>query len=372
MRYAMIMAGGSGTRLWPMSTSDRPKQLVPMIEQGGARRSLLELADARLEGLIEPSRRYICTGERFRDAVRGAMPAYDDAHILGEPVGRDTLNAVGFAAAVLERLDPDATLAVLTGDHLIEPREEFRRAMETAFEVVERDGSRLVTFSIEPTYPATGFGYVQRGGVLPGFADAGGAGRAFVVERFTEKPDAATAEAFLRRGGYGWNSGMFVWKASVFMRCLERYAPESHAGLRRIGEAWGADAQRATIERVYPTLPKISVDYAVLEPASREPGGPATVCTVPMRVRWVDVGTWANFARTRERDARGNAAMGRTLLHECDDTLVVNEGDDGHLVAVLGCEGLVVVRTPQATLVMPASRAEELKALHARLPERHK
>lgn len=364
MRYAMIMAGGSGTRLWPLSTRDRPKQLVPMIQRGDRRVSLMQLADERLDGLIEPDRRYICTGERFRGAIRAAMPGYDDAHILGEPTGRDTINAVGFAAAVLERIDPDAVFAVLTADHIIEPAAEFRRAAETAFELVESDPTRLVTFSIEPTHAATGYGYVKRTGAIRGFD-----GRAFDVERFVEKPDTATAEAYLREGGYGWNSGMFVWSAGAFMRCVERYLPEACQGLRRIGAAWGTPEQRATIDRVYPTLPRVSVDYAILEPASRDAGGPARVCTVPMRVEWVDVGSWSSFAGTLTPDGAGNASVGRAMTKDCRQTMVVNDQNDGHIVAVLGCEGLVVVRTAGATLVMPREKAEDLKSLHAELPE---
>lgn len=364
MRYAMIMAGGSGTRLWPLSTKDRPKQLVPMIERDGRRLSLMQLADARLDGLIDQANRYICTGEKFRSAIRDAMSAYDDAHILGEPAGRDTVNAVGFAAAVLEKLDPDAIFAVLTADHIIEPAHAFASAMRTGLELVEDDPRRLVTFAIEPTYPATGFGYVKRGADIPRFE-----GRAFEAVKFVEKPDLKTAESYLREGGFGWNSGMFVWSAAAFMRCLERYLPESHRGLREIAGAWGTSSQQSTIERVYPTLPKISVDYAVMEPAARETDGSVRVCVAPMKVDWLDVGSWPSYAQTIACDAAGNAHVGTSALRGCKDSLVVNAEDDGHLVALLGCEGLVVVRTKGATLVMPRERAEELKALHAELPD---
>lgn len=360
----MIMAGGSGTRLWPLSTRDRPKQLVPMIERGGERLSLMQLADRRLDGVIEQSNRYICTGERFRGAIRQAMNAYDDAHILGEPIGRDTVNAVGFAAAVLEKQDKEAVFAVLTADHMIEPTDEFARVLDIGFKLVEDDARRLVTFAIEPTYPATGFGYVKRGKSIAGFE-----GSAFGAEKFVEKPDLTTAESYLREGGFGWNSGMFVWSAATFMRCLERYLPESHRGLRELARAWGTKDQQTTIERVYPMLPKISVDYAVMENAAKEADGSVSVCIAPMKVDWLDVGSWPSYAQTLDADARGNARVGSTIAHECRDSLIVNAEDDGHLVALLGCEGLVVVRTKGATLVMPRDKAERLKALHAELPE---
>lgn len=369
MRYAMIMAGGSGTRLWPLSTKERPKQLVPMIERAGRRLSLMQLADARLDTLIEQRNRYICTGEQFRSAIRDAMRGYDDAHILGEPTGRDTANAVGFAAAILENQDHDAIFAVLTADHIIEPADAFVQAMRTGFELVERDPRRLVTFAIEPTYPATGFGYVKRGDEISGFH-----ARAFKAMKFVEKPDLKTAEAYLHEGGFGWNSGMFVWSARTFMNCLERYLSESHAGLREIADAWGTKDQQRVIERVYPTLPKISVDYAVMEPASKEQEHDdgekgASVCVVPMKVQWLDVGSWPSFAQTLACDSDGNACVGRSALRGCRDSLVVNAEDDGHLVALLGCEHLVVVRTKGATLVMPREKAEELKALHGELPD---
>ena len=303
--------------MWPLSTKDRPKQLVPMIERGGRRLSLMQLADRRLDGVIEQSNRYICTGERFRGAIRQAMNAYDDAHILGEPVGRDTVNAVGFAAAVLEKQDKDAVFAVLTADHIIEPADEFARVMNTGFELVEDDPRRLVTFAIEPTYPATGFGYVKRGGAIPGFD-----GNAFEAKKFVEKPDLATAESYLKEGGFGWNSGMFVWSAATFMRCLEMYLPESHKGLREIADAWNTKDQLSTMDRVYPKLPKISVDYSVMEHAAKEADGSVSVCVVPMKVNWLDVGSWPSYAQTVVCDKDSNACVGAVKTHGCRESLV--------------------------------------------------
>ena len=186
MRYAMIMAGGSGTRLWPMSRKARPKQLLPLI--GG--KSLLEIAATRLEGLVPLKNRLICTGEMYRGAIRRVLPDFSDEQILGEPMGRDTVNAVGLTAAVLMKQDRDAVFAVLTADHLIEPQREFVRAVELGFKVVENDPSRFVTFSIKPAFAATGYGYVERGEPLSGFAEA------FKAGRFAEKPDLATADSF--------------------------------------------------------------------------------------------------------------------------------------------------------------------------------
>lgn len=377
MRYAMIMAGGAGTRLWPMSRKDKPKQLLRFIHgqsQADPPRSLIEIAADRLEGLVPPDRRYICTAEAYRDAIRRDLPSFTDARILGEPMGRDTVNAVGFAAAVLSKIDPDAVFAVLTADHIIEPVDLFRQRVELGFRLVEADPRRLVTFSIKPTYAATGFGYVERGRPvreLPGVPDV--ETLAFHVERFVEKPDRPRAEAYVRSGVFGWNSGMFVWKASTFLDCLKRFKPESHEGLMQIRAAWGGPDQRAVLERVYPTLPKISVDYAVMEPASNaaSSGDPSvSVCTVLMDLAWLDVGSWPAYAQTLPQDASGNrvAGPGQTVVVQGRNNLVVSAAP-GHTVTVLGADDLVVVHTADATLVMPISKAEELKTLHARLDE---
>ena len=373
MRYAMIMAGGAGTRLWPMSRKDKPKQLLRFIRREGEKqpRALLELADKRLDGLIEPKRRYICTAEQYRDAVRDVLPKYDDERILGEPAARDTVNAIGFAAAVLAKEDEDATFAVLTADHVIEPVETFQERLDLGFRLVENDPRRFVTFGIKPTYPATGFGYVKRGtpvrdakeGKRP--AIDGAKEHAHHVVRFVEKPDRARAEVYVESGDYAWNSGMFVWKAATFLEALEKFKPESYDGLMQIQKAWGTRRQKSVLAEVYPQLPKISVDYAVMEPASRGKDPRFSVCTVRMDLDWLDVGSWPSFAQTSSADRSGNRASGegKTVMVGCKNSL--GFAGEGHTLVLLGLENVIVVHTADATLVMHASKAEELKALHA-------
>ncbi len=375
MRYAMIMAGGAGTRLWPMSRLNRPKQLLKFIEQPGTgAKSLLELAAGRLEGMIPPERRFICTAEGYRGAIREALPEFADERILGEPVGRDTVNAVGLAAAVFQKLDPDAVFCVLTADHIIEPVGKFQELMDLGFRLVEADPSRLVTFSIKPTYPSTMFGYVERG--TPIIEVPGSNGLAFRVARFVEKPDLPRAQAYVQSGVFGWNSGMFVWKAATVMECLKQYKPESYEGLRRIQEAWGTERQGAVLGEVYPALPRISVDYAIMEPATKAKGAVGsperrfTVCTVLMDLKWLDVGSWPSYGETLAPDAAKNrkAGVGPSVVANGGSNLAVN-AVPGHTLALLGCQDLIVVHTEDVTLIMPREKAEGLKELHGRVEE---
>lgn len=380
MRHAMIMAGGAGTRLWPLSRRQRPKQLLPLIPNpsppsrpghpgtppGREPQSLLQLAAARLDGLVPPEQRCICTGEAYRDIIRRALPEFTDEQILGEPVGRDTVNAVGLTAAVLAGRDPQAVFAVLTADHVIEPHETFRQRMELGFRLVDRDPSRLVTFSITPTHPATGYGYVERGEPITDIR--GHDGHCFRVRRFVEKPDLPTARQYLDAGTFGWNSGMFIFHARTVLDALARFAPDNHAGLVRIAEAWDTPRRTKVLEEVYPTLPRTSVDYALMEPASAD--DTISVATVQMDVRWLDVGSWPSYAQTLEPDTDGNRTAGPGTLIQTDarNNLVVTD-TPGHTVAILGCEDLIVVQTADATLIMPADRAEQLKTLYDQLPE---
>lgn len=384
----MIMAGGSGTRLWPMSREKRPKQLLPLISPGDSRftrsigaaktddraLSLLEVAASRVDGVVPPERRYICTGESFRTQIRACLPQFSDGQILGEPCGRDTVNAVGLTAAVLHKQDKDAIFIVLTADHLISPEDKFRDLVELAFRIVELDKKRLVTFSIKPTYPATGFGYVERGPALLGLTDSkgkpivGSQNLAFRVARFVEKPDMPRAQAYVESGHFGWNSGMFVFHAGTVLDCLKRFKPECHEGLMRIADAWGTKEQARVLGEVYPTLPKISVDYAIMEPASRDTQ--VSIGTVLADVDWLDVGSWPSYAETLAADALGNRAGGgvKALFVDSAGSLVTGESAPNakpHTVAVLGAKDMIIVHTPDATLVMPKAYAEQLKKLHA-------
>jgi mannose-1-phosphate guanylyltransferase len=361
MDYGLIMAGGSGTRLWPLSRKRQPKQILPLI-QG---RSLLQLSYDRLRGLLPPERIYVCTKSEYTDAVFSNLPELPKGNLLGEPEGRDTANAVGFAAAVLQKKDADATMAVVTADHVIEPIDQFQSALRLAFEVVKEQPTSLVTFGIVPTHGHTGLGYVYRGDPLPLLSKRTGA---YKVQAFKEKPDKATADRYVESGRYYWNSGMFVWRCDTVLKELSLHLPEAHKGLMRIGEAWGTQQQQTVINEVYPKLQRISIDYAVMEPASQHKGK-ANVMTVEMPIQWLDVGSWPALAETLRLDEHENAVDAQLVMLVDTDNNIIISHDPEHLIATVGLSDMIVVHTRDVTMVCPKRDAQRVKDLVGKAKE---
>ena len=348
MRYVVIMAGGSGTRLWPLSRRGTPKQLLRLLDG----KSLLRVSFERVLGLVPPERVLICTGAAYAETVRADLPEVPAENVLGEPEGRDSLNAVAWPAAVLAERDPDAVVAHVTADQVIEPTSVFAEALARAFEVAEADADALVTLGVLPTSPHTGYGYLHRGAPLAGFPEV------CSVLEFREKPTAEVAERYLASGEYWWNAGMFVWRAATFLEQLARLLPVTYEQVRTLAR------HPDLLTEIFPTLAKTSVDYGIMEPVSLG-AGTARVVAVPLPVRWRDVGGYASLAEILTHDGAGNALIGRSILLDAHDNIVINTAGDGTLVGVLGARDLVVVTTPELTMVAPIESAERIRELVA-------
>lgn len=352
MRYVVIMAGGSGTRLWPLSRKGTPKQLLRLFDG----KSLLRIAYERVQGIVPDECILICTGGAYSHIVHEEIPELPQANILGEPVGRDSLNAVAWPIAVIDSRDADAVVAFTSADALIEPKAAFAEALDEAYRVAEADDRALVTFGVVPTSPHTGFGYLHRGASLPGSETA------CEVLEFREKPDAETAKAYVDSGEYWWNSGMFVWQAKTLLRQLEILLPETHEKVLELAE------HPERLEDVFPTLHKTSIDYGVMEPVSQGKGD-AHVVGVALPIRWHDVGDYATLAEQLTHDADGNAREGIVTTLDARGNLIINRAGDDHVVAVAGCEGMAIVAMGDVTMVCPLSSSQAIKQLVALVGE---
>ena len=359
-RYAVILAGGSGIRLWPLSREAQPKQLIPVIDG----KSLLEVAFERLEGVIPEKRRWVCGGQRFETVVKEKIPGL--GRYLGEPVGRDTLAAIGYSCAMVLAEDRNATVAFLTSDHVIRPVARFQEALEAAFDAIESNPDALLTFGVKPTYPATAYGYLELGDSI---------GTVQRVLRFKEKPELATAESYHAAGPerYLWNSGMFVWKAERFLELLNRYESDVAQAVMRIAVEKKPQIHRALLEEIYPKIPKKSVDYGIMEPASLD--SLARVICLPLDLEWKDIGSWTAYASLAPLDESGNAIISAVeqssgdtpivaaLILNSNNTLVVSTEPE-HLIACFGCEDFTVIHTKDATYISPKKYVEDIKKLH--------
>ena len=345
MRYVVIMAGGAGTRLWPLSRRGMPKQLLTLIDD----RSLLRISYERIAGLVPDAQILVCAGAGYLDEIARDLPELPAENLLGEPVGRDSLNAVAWPAAVLVRRDPDAVVATLTADHIIRPVDAFRRALVEGFTAAERDPSALVTFGVVPSSPHTGFGYLHRGDRLEGLSET------YTVTEFREKPDLATAQDYVASGEYWWNSGMFVWSAATLLEQLAVLQPETLRGVSDLAE------HPDRLGEIYPALPKNSVDFAIMEPVSQGRSS-ARVVAVRLPIEWYDVGGFPALAPHLPQ-VDGNAVEGAVVTLDSERNLVVNRGPDGTIVAVVGLTDTVVVSSGNVVLVCPMAAAEQIKQL---------
>jgi mannose-1-phosphate guanylyltransferase len=346
--HAVILAGGRGTRFWPRSRTRRPKQLLNIV----GRETMLEQTIARLSPQFRPSQLWIVTNDEQAAAVRRQSPKIPAAHILAEPVGRNTAAAIGLAAVhLLRNAGPDALMAVLPADHFIAQPALYRRIVRAALDVAARPGA-LVVLGIPPTRPETGYGYIE----LTGRSVRALAQRALDVRRFTEKPSLAHAKKYVASGRYLWNAGMFFWRVSTLLDGLSRHLPKTHAALLRLAETIGTRRYDAALRRIYPQLENISIDYALLEPASRDPRR-NPVFALPAPVGWSDIGSWAAVYELLARAPGENVSAGPVASLDATGNFLWSAGK---FIAALGVRDLVVVETDDALLVCPRDRAQDV------------
>ena len=346
----VIMAGGSGTRFWPLSTEQLPKQFIRLFGD----RTMLQLTWDRIAGLVPPERVLVLTNARFAATVASQLPRLPAANIIGEPMPRDTSGAIGLAAALCRGRHEDPVMAVLTADHRIQPVALFHSTLLSAARAAAASDA-LITFGIEPTFPATGYGYLEAGDLL---ADDDGVEH-YPLLRFCEKPDLETARGFVDTGRFCWNSGMFVWRTSSIWRELQTHLPRHAAAIAPLAEADGTDRWAQALHDAFQPLPKISIDFGVMEKA-------ATVRMVRARFEWSDVGGWLALEQFHEADGDGNRSRGQLEPLDAQRNFVFCE-DDRETVALVGVEDLVVVRAGDRTLVTHRDRAEEVKGIVERM-----
>lgn len=349
--YALILAGGSGERFWPLSRRARPKQLLRLV----AKQTLLEQTVARLDGLVAPERILILTNVDQEAAVRELLPQLPKENILAEPAKRDTAAAVALGAGWVAVRDHSATMIVLPADHVISDTAAFQKTLGDAAAAAEETGA-LVTIGVKPTWACPGYGYIEEGEAVP-LRSPGLEASVHRVVRFREKPNPDLAEAFLRKGNFRWNAGMFVWSVPSVLSEFNRHTPELASFISQL-RAPGKFEK--TIRDRFSALPKISFDYAIMEKADR-------VLVVEAGFDWDDVGSWRAVAKYFKNDEEGNAANCEITTLDSTNNIVFNP--DGTRVALLGVHNLIVVRTEDAVLICHRHQAERIKNLLGKLPE---
>lgn len=342
--WAVVPAGGAGTRLWPLSRATRPKFLLPLIGD----RSLLQETVDRLSPLAPSERTLVICGPAHAAEVGEQLPDLSEQNILVEPVPRGSGPAIALAASLIARRDPNAVMGSFAADHVVTDERAFRTAVRTAMAVAANDD--LVTIGLTPTRPETGYGYLECSHETVSHE---GSGTAYRALRFVEKPDLATAREYLASGRFYWNASMFVWRVDAFLAELERLRPEMHTALNSAAEAWEA-GDRERVEGIWQGLEDISVDHAVMEHAAR-------VATVPAEIGWSDIGDWHGLGEMLPVDERNNCVRADAVQIDATDCVVWSE--TGRLVALVGQTGTVVVDTPDAVLVVSRDRAQDVKRI---------
>lgn len=356
--HAVIMAGGRGTRFWPRSRTRTPKQLLNIV----GKETMLEQTVERLLHLVPGHHIWTVTNTEQAAAVGKQLPAAARKRVLAEPIGRNTAAAIGLAAIhVRHAAKGDALMAVLPSDHFIADTEKYHRVVCAALEVA-RDPGRMVVLGVPPTRPETGFGYVERmGDALHSLGFP-----VYAVRRFTEKPALDLAKQYLASGDYHWNAGMFFWRVSTFLENLKRFLPKTCDALESVAENMGKKTYERRLRAIYPKLENISVDYAILENATRQEGSPR-VFVIPAEVGWSDIGSWAAVYELLAKQPGDNFLAGQGLTLDATGNFLHSPSK---FVAAIGVRDLIVVETPDALLIVPRERAQDVARLVKSLEER--
>lgn len=344
MIHGIIMAGGSGTRFWPHSRRNRPKQLLNIA----GRETMIRATVDRIAPVIPYDRIMIVTGSTHMDEIKHELPELNSNQIVAEPMGRNTAPCIALAAYKLVKEDPQAIMVVLPADHLVGKESEFRDAIALAAGLAGQ-GEYLITFGIVPNRPETGYGYIRLGDLKFG----NGSKAVFKVSRFVEKPDLTTAESYLASGKYMWNSGMFVWKAADIITALDKYQPQLSSAIREIAHLLGTAGESEAIKRAYQRLDAISIDHAVMEKADN-------VLCLPIDVDWNDFGSWASLEGVWDCDDGGNAIRGEVVSLRSRNCIV---SSPHKLATLIGAEDLIVVDTPDALMICRKDRAQDVRKL---------
>lgn len=340
--YGVIMAGGGGTRFWPLSRQKTPKQLLNL----SGRDLMVNEATDRMANVIDSENIFIVTSAIQAPEMRKATAGYVRAdHILAEPAARNTAACIGYAAMEIVKKYGDGVMLITPADHYIKDTATLRRIFRVAMDTAEQSG-KLITIGITPDFPSTGFGYIKY--------CADGESPAKTVMEFREKPDLETAKAYVTSGKYAWNSGMFIWKASVVLEKFAQYTPDIYADLEKIGDAMGTNREQDVLNEVYPNIRKISIDYAVMEPSAAK----GEVLVIPGEFGWSDVGSWDMMSVLHDEDGDGNVKLGDTLTVNTTNSILYSSGK---LIATVGVDNLIVVETPDAILVCNKDNAQDVK-----------
>jgi mannose-1-phosphate guanylyltransferase len=349
--FAVIMAGGGGTRLWPLSRRARPKQMLRLIDE----RSLFQISVERVGELFPCDRIYVVTVEDQAAELKDHCPDIPSENYLIEPMPRGTASVVGLAAVALKQRDPDAVMAILTSDHFIGNEPGFRDILKAAYDVAQ-DGY-LVTLGIAPTYPAVGYGYIQQGEWIRKYRGFD----AFQVGQFKEKPAESQARGMLAAGGHAWNSGMFVWRVDRILEEFARQMPGLYASLQEISAHWDAPERRATVERIWPVLKEETIDYGIMESAEKVAVIPAS------ELQWSDVGSWDSLFDVLPGDQNGNIVMGGQHIGLDTNSSLVYVSEEHRLIVTIGVDDLVVVDTGDVLLVCRKDQAQRVRQIVATL-----